>query len=61
MLSGQPTIRNRRVPVSLVVELAGTLEGPEILREDYEINSDQTRDAVRWWEAASRFEHAQVA
>lgn len=61
VLSGRPAIKDRRVPVSLVVELAGTLEGPEILREDYEIGPAQTQDAVRWWETARRFEHVQVA
>lgn len=60
-LSGRPAIKDRRVPVSLVVELAGTIEGPEILSEDYEINAAQTRDAVRWWDAVSAFEHVGVA
>lgn len=60
-LSGQPTIRDRRVPVALVVELAGTIDGPDILREDYEIGPAETRDAVRWWDAAQRFEHSRVA
>jgi uncharacterized protein (DUF433 family) len=60
-LSGRPAIRERRVPVSLVVELAGTIEGPEILREDYEIDEAQTRDAVRWWDTVRSFERVEVA
>lgn len=60
VLSGRPAIRDRRVPVSLVVELAAELDGPEILREDYEINAEQMRDAVRWWETVSRFEYAEA-
>jgi uncharacterized protein (DUF433 family) len=60
-LSGRPAIRGRRVPVSLVVELAGTIDGPEILREDYDINDEQTRDAVRWWDTVRTFERVEVA
>ena len=60
-LSGRPAIRDRRVEVTLVVELAGTIDGPEILAEDYGIDEEQTRDAVRWWDVVSRFEHAEVA
>jgi uncharacterized protein (DUF433 family) len=60
-LSGRPAIRDRRIEISLVVELAGTIEGPEILAEDYGIDEEQTRDAVRWWDVASNFERVEVA
>lgn len=55
-LSGRPAIRNRRVPVSLVAELADTLDGLEILREDYDLSDEEIDDAVRWWEATSAYE-----
>jgi uncharacterized protein (DUF433 family)/DNA-binding transcriptional MerR regulator len=37
-LSGRPAIRGRRVPVALVAELADTLDGTEILHEDYDLS-----------------------
>ncbi|MGI8592832.1 MAG: DUF433 domain-containing protein [Solirubrobacteraceae bacterium] len=61
VLSGRPAIRNRRVPVSLVVELAVAPDGDEILREDYDLGPEQTRDAVRWWKTASGYEEVQLA
>ena len=57
-LSGRPTIRGRRVPVSLVAELAAEDDGPEILREDYDLTAEQIDDAVRWWKASSAYERA---
>ena len=54
-LSGRPAIRGRRVPISLVVELAATLEGEEILREDYDLSSHQIHDAQRWWDATTAY------
>lgn len=54
-LSGRPTIRGLRVPVSLVVELAHTLDGDEILREDYDLSHDQIHDAQRWWAATTGY------
>jgi uncharacterized protein (DUF433 family) len=56
LLSGQPAIRDRRVPVSLVAELAAAPGGREILAEDYDLLPDEIRDAVRWWEASSAYE-----
>jgi uncharacterized protein (DUF433 family) len=54
-LSGRPAIRGRRVPVSLVVELIETLDGQEILREDYDLSADEIHDAQRWWSAAAAY------
>jgi uncharacterized protein (DUF433 family)/DNA-binding transcriptional MerR regulator len=55
-LSGRPAIKGRRVPVSLVAELADTLDGLEILHEDYDLSDEEIDDAVRWWRAASGYE-----
>lgn len=57
-LSGRPTIRGRRVPVSLVAELATRPDGAEILHEDYDLDDEQIRDARRWWDVTTRFEQA---
>lgn len=56
LLSGQPAIRGRRVPVSLVAELATQTDGPDILREDYDLSPDEIEDAVRWWRATSAYD-----
>jgi uncharacterized protein (DUF433 family)/DNA-binding transcriptional MerR regulator len=60
-LSGAPAIRGRRVPVSLVVELAASLDGTEILHEDYDLNDAEINDAVRWWDATERYERRDAA
>jgi uncharacterized protein (DUF433 family) len=57
-LSGRPTISGRRVPVSLVAELAGDDEGEGILREDYDLSREQINDAVEWWKESSKYEIA---
>jgi uncharacterized protein (DUF433 family) len=57
-LSGRPAIRGKRVPASMVAELADRPDGPEILREDFDLSDDEIRDARRWWSAASRFDEA---
>lgn len=57
-LSGRPTITGRRVPVSLVAELADEDDGPTILREDYDLSDEQIEDAVNWWKTSSAYEHA---
>ena len=54
--SRQPAIRGRRVPVSLVAELATQIGGDEILREDYDLSPEEIADAVRWWRATSAYE-----
>lgn len=60
-LSGRPVIRGRRVPVSVVAELAGTLEGDEILREDYDLTPPEIHDALRWWDATAAYVQPAVA
>lgn len=57
-LSGRPTIRGRRVPVSLVAELATEDDGAEILREDYNLEADEIADARRWTEVTRSFSAA---
>jgi uncharacterized protein (DUF433 family) len=54
-LSGRPTIRGRRVPVSLVAELAVQDDGPEALSEDYGLNQAEINDAQRWTEVTRSF------
>jgi uncharacterized protein (DUF433 family) len=56
LLSGQPAIKGRRVPVSLVAELANAPDGVEILREDYDLGPEEIDDAVRWWRATTAYE-----
>ncbi len=57
-LSGRPTIAGRRVPISLVAELAEQEDGPAILREDYDLSDEEIADALRWSEAAAGYERA---
>lgn len=57
-LSGRPTIRGHRIAAEDVAEIAQAPEGPEILRDDYELSDAEIRDAVRWWDAARRYEAA---
>lgn len=57
-LSGRPAIRGRRVAARSVAELAATPQGIEVLADEYELDSDEIRDAQRWWEVASRYEAA---
>lgn len=54
-LSGRPTIRGRRIPVSLVAELAAQDDGPEALREDYDLSEAEIHDAQRWTEMTQSF------
>lgn len=54
-LSGRPTIRGRRVPVSLVAELADEEDGPEALREDYDLEPAEIKDARRWTDVTRSF------
>jgi uncharacterized protein (DUF433 family)/DNA-binding transcriptional MerR regulator len=58
-LSGRPTIRDRRLPVSKVAELAkGGFSGLRILRADYELDRSEIVDAVRWYDAVTQYEQA---
>jgi uncharacterized protein (DUF433 family) len=56
LLSGRPVIRGKRVPASMVAELAEREDGMEILHEDYDLTDPEIRDAQRWWRAASEAE-----
>lgn len=57
-LSGRPAIHNRRVPVSLVAELAVAPGGHEVLEEDYDLSRAEIDDAVRWWQTTMTYEQA---
>lgn len=54
-LSGTPTIKDRRVAAKSVAELADSgPEGMTILRDEYDLEDDQIKDAQRWWKEARR-------
>jgi uncharacterized protein (DUF433 family)/DNA-binding transcriptional MerR regulator len=55
-LSGRPAIKGRRVPVSLVAELAITPDGEEVLQDDYGLSPAEVSDAVRWWQTTAKYE-----
>src|SRR6266516_1304889 len=58
-LSGRPTIRNRRLPVAKVAELAKSgYGGLRVLREDYELERPEIRDAVRWHDKVIEYDRA---
>lgn len=57
-LSGRPVIRGRRVPVSLVAEVAEDPAGVELLQEDYELTDAEIADARRWTEVTRSFAFA---
>lgn len=45
-LSGQPVVRDSRVPTAVVADLAQRPEGRTLLKEDYELTDDEIREAV---------------
>lgn len=55
-LSGRPTIRGRRVPAELVGQLGRDEAQGEYLRNSYDLDDEEIRDAVRWYEATQAFE-----
>ncbi len=57
-LSGRPTIRSRRIPADKVAILAQTAEGRQSLGSDFRLTHKQVEDAVRWYDAVSRYEKA---
>jgi uncharacterized protein (DUF433 family)/DNA-binding transcriptional MerR regulator len=57
-LSGQPTIRGRRIAVDDVAELADTPGGRELLKDGYELVDEQIDDALRWSRATAELELA---
>ena len=54
-LAGRPVIRGRRIAADEVARLAGSPDGLRLLRNDYEVTSDEAADAVRWWDAVRQF------
>ncbi|HET6551857.1 MAG TPA: DUF433 domain-containing protein [Solirubrobacter sp.] len=57
-LSGRPTIRGRRIAAADVAEIAQSRGGLELLRDDYDLDEDEIRDARRWWREVRRLETA---
>lgn len=59
-LSGQPTIRGRRVSARLVANLAESTEGMKELRskDGYGLKPAEIRDARRWWEKVRSYQEA---
>jgi uncharacterized protein (DUF433 family) len=57
-LSGRPTIRGRRIAAADVAEIAQSRGGLDVLRDDYELDEDEIRDARRWWVEVRRLEAA---
>lgn len=54
-LSGTPTIKGRRVAAKGVAELADSGSvGVQVLREEYDLDKDQIRDAQKWWGEARK-------
>ncbi len=45
-LSGRPTIRNRRLPTSMVAELGQRPEGREALRTEFGLNEEEIDEAI---------------
>lgn len=45
-LSGRPTIRDRRIPTSMVAELAGRDEGRTLLRTEFGLTEEEISEAV---------------
>lgn len=41
-----------------VAQLAGDVDGPSTLKEDYDLSSEEISDAVRWWDESSKYEIA---
>lgn len=47
-LSGRPTIRDRRLPTSMVAELAERPEGRELLRKEFGLTEEEIDEAVAY-------------
>jgi len=47
-LSGQPTVRDRRVATAVVADLAKRPDGREVLKTDFELTETEIRDAVEY-------------
>ncbi len=57
-LSGQPTIRDRRVPAEKVARIAHLPGGLRILSSEYGVTKREADDAVRWYARAQQFGQA---
>jgi uncharacterized protein (DUF433 family)/DNA-binding transcriptional MerR regulator len=44
--SGEPVVRGKRIATAFVADLAGSDDGRQMLREDYELTDDEIDDAV---------------
>lgn len=60
-LSGRPAIRDRRIAAREVAEDARTREGVRELKAAFDLTDAEIRDATRWWNVASNYEHAIAA
>jgi uncharacterized protein (DUF433 family) len=52
--SGEPVIRGRRIPASLVYSVATAPDGRELLKEDYDLTDAEIDDAVGYEEDLAR-------
>lgn len=57
-LSGNLTIRGRRIAAEDVAEIAKAENGEAILRQDYGLSAAEIHDAQRWWVEVQRLERA---
>ena len=53
-LSGQPTIRDRRIAAEKVARIAQTPNGPRVLSTGYDISKREAADAVQWYKRAQQ-------
>lgn len=60
-LSGRPTIRGRRIAAVDVACMALTEDGRQRLQQEYRLDRDEIRDAVKWWKAAQTLPAAKAA
>lgn len=57
LLSGRPAIRGKRVPASMVAEMAERdSDAVHDLREDFDLTDAEIRDARRWWRMTTGYE-----
>jgi len=56
VLSGRPVIKGTRVSAEAAGRLAMRPDGPQILKEDYDLTRAQIADVRRWWEAVRQYD-----
>jgi uncharacterized protein (DUF433 family)/DNA-binding transcriptional MerR regulator len=54
-LGGQPTVKGRRLPIDTVVGIAAEKGGRQLLRSDYDLQTAEIEDALRWAKAVAEF------